>query len=124
LIPMPTTPKLLGAIAILSVLLGLSIAQNLRQWSDARADDAADKAALDLAFANGKAAVLERNATNARDLAAEAERQRAALAAEQEAFVAEQRRREADYRRRMADIQLACAPGAPFVDAFNDALNN
>lgn len=124
MIPMPTTGKLLGVIASLCVALASSLYWNFTQWSDARADDAADKAALDLAFANGKAAVLERNATNARDLAAEAERQRERLAFEQEQFVAEQRRREREYRDRMADIQLACAPGAPFVDAFNDALNN
>lgn len=124
MIPMPTTPKLLGAIAVLLVLLAGSVYLNVRQWSDARADDAADKAALDLAFANGKAAVLERNAQISLDIAEEAERQRQLLAEQQEAFVVAQFQRERDYRDRMADIQLACAPGAPFVDAFNDALNN
>lgn len=110
------------AIVALAIALAASLYFNLTQWSDARAADAAHQQALKLAIAEGRAQVIERNLAVADEMASAAADRLAVIEQAQQEFLVAQQRREREYWRRMAGLTLACGPGEPFVDAFNEAL--
>jgi hypothetical protein len=116
------TRYLIGAILVLCIALGVSLRYNFVQWSDARAADAANAAALKLAAAEGRSSVLERNIEVADAMADAAEDARIELIAQQQAAIAEEQRRERQYWLTMQGLELQCGPGQEFVDAFNEAM--
>lgn len=116
------TRHLIAAIVVLCAALGVSLRYNFVQWSDARAADAANAAALKLAAAEGRASVLERNIEVADAMADAAEEARIELIEQQRAALEEERRRERQYWMTMQGLELQCGPGQEFVDAFNEAM--
>jgi len=121
-VSLKAVPYMLAAIVALCAALGVSVRYNLTQWADARAADAALEGKLKLAEAQGRAAVLARNAELAEEFVDAAEEQRILLERQQEEFIAQQDRRQRAYWDRMRGLTIACGPGEEFVDAFNDAV--
>jgi hypothetical protein len=121
-VSLKAVPYMLAAIVALCAALGVSVRYNLTQWADARAADAALEGKLKLAEAQGRAAVLARNAELAEEFVDAAEEQRILLERQQGEFIAQQDRRQRVYWDRMSGLTIACGPGEEFVDAFNDAV--
>lgn len=122
MIPLPSTPTLIGTIVVLLLALAGSVYKNITQWSDARAVDAAHTQALKLAIAEGRAQVIERNLAVADEMAEAAGSRLLLIEQAQQEFLVAQKEREREYWERMGELTPTCAPGEAFVDAFNEAM--